>query len=276
MMTRTLLAASLLLSFTAFAQDDEDGCKDHPQITRFPGFRLTDCTVNDFSAYEFQVGADKMVNKEGRFWNLGYWLKDGAKQASPLEIARNYENAVKKLGGKKLFQNVDQGGGTVSYVMPLGKSERYFQIDIANGGSAVSFHIIEVAAMEQKVEMSASEMMDALNKDGFLALYGILFDTGKDTIKPESEPLLGEIVSLLKDNASLKLSVEGHTDSAGNAKFNETLSQKRADSVKKWLVGKGVDAKRLQTKGWGDTKPVADNRTEDGKAKNRRVELVKK
>lgn len=129
--------------------------------------------------------------------------------------------------------------------------------------------------MEQKVEMSASEMMDALNKDGFLALYGILFDTGKDTIKSESEPVLTEIVSLLTNNASLKLSVEGHTDSAGNAKFNETLSQKRADSVKKWLVGKGVDAKRLQTKGWGDTKPVAD-RTEDGKAKNRRVELVKK
>lgn len=276
-MLRSLLAASLLLlSFTAFAEPDEEGCKDHPQISRFPGFHLTECTTNDFSSFEFYVSDDKTVTKEGRFWKLGYWLNEGAKQPSPLEVARNYENAVKKLGGKKVYQQVDQNGGWATYSMPLGKSERWFYIHITNGGGSMTFTIVEVAAMEQKVEMSASEMMDALNKDGFLALYGILFDTGKDTIKPESEPLLAEIVSLLTNNASLKLSVEGHTDNVGNPKANQTLSQKRSESVKKWLVGKGVDGKRLETKGWGDTKPVADNRSEDGRSKNRRVELVKK
>ncbi len=147
---------------------------------------------------------------------------------------------------------------------------------MGNGGSMMSFHIIEVAGMEQKVEMSASEMLDALNKDGFLALYGILFDTGKDTIKPESEPVLAEIVALLKGNPSLKLSIEGHTDNVGKPESNQALSQRRAESVKKYLVGKGIDGPRLETKGWGDTKPVADNRTEEGRAKNRRVELVKK
>lgn len=276
-MLRSRLAASLLLlSFTAFAEPDEEGCKDHPQISRFPGFHLTECTTNDFSSFEFYVSDDKTVTKEGRFWKLGYWLNEGAKQPSPLEVARNYENAVKKLGGKKVYQQVDQNGGWATYSMPLGKSERWFYIHITNGGGSMTFTIVEVAAMEQKVEMSASEMMDALNKDGFLALYGILFDTGKDTIKPESEPLLAEIVSLLTNNASLKLSVEGHTDNVGNPKANQTLSQKRSESVKKWLVGKGVDGKRLETKGWGDTKPVADNRSEDGRSKNRRVELVKK
>lgn len=275
-MLRSLLTASLLLSFTALAEPDEEGCKDHPQISRFPGFHLTECTTNDFSSFEFYVTDEKTVTKEGRFWKLGYWLNEGAKQPSPLEVARNYENAVKKLGGKKLYQQVDQNGGWATYSMPLGKSERWFYIHITNGGGSMTFNIVEVAAMEQKVEMSASEMMDALNKDGFLALYGILFDTGKDTIKPESEPLLAEIVSLLTNNASLKLSVEGHTDNVGNPKANQTLSQKRAESVKKWLAGKGVDGKRLETKGWGDTKPVADNRSEDGRSKNRRVELVKK
>ncbi len=275
-MLRSSLLASLLLSLTAFAQEDGEGCKDHPQITRFPGFVLSDCTVNDFSSYEFQVADGKIETKEGHFWTLGYWLKDGAKQPSPLEIARNYENAVKKLGGKKLYQEVGQGGGVVTFTMPLGKSQRWFDVAIANGGSAFTFHIIELAEMEQKVEMSASEMMDALTKDGFLTLYGILFDTGKDVIKPESEPLLAEIVTLLTKNASLKLSVEGHTDNVGNAKANQALSQKRAESVKKWLVGKGVDGKRLEAKGWGDGKPVADNRTDDGRAKNRRVELVKR
>ena len=273
-----LLATALLVPVAAFAENepDEEGCKDHPQIPRFPGFIISSCTTNDFAANEFQVGDDKYEKKEGRFWDIGYQLKEGAKQPSSLEIARNYENAVKKLGGKKLFQAVDSGGGVASYKMPLGKSERWFQIDMANSSTALSFKIVELKEMDQKVELSASEMLDALNKDGFLALYGILFDTGKDTIKPESEPLLGEIVTLLKDNAALRLSVEGHTDNVGQAKANQALSQKRAEAVKKYLAGKGVDGKRLETKGWGDTKPVADNRTDDGKAKNRRVELVKK
>lgn len=277
MKLRSLLFITLLLlPIAAIAQEDEEGCKDHPQIPRFPGFSIASCTVNDFSSFEFQVGEDQVATKEGRFWDIGYGLKDEAKLPSPLEVARNYENAVKKLGGRKVYQLVDQGGGTVTYTMPVGKSERWFQIDMANGGTLMSFRIIELAAMEQKVEMTASDMLDALNKDGFLALYGILFDTGKDTIKPESEPVLAEIVTLLKDNPSLKLSIEGHTDNVGKPESNQALSQRRAESVKKYLVGKGVESPRLETKGWGDTKPVADNRSEEGRAKNRRVELVKK
>lgn len=92
----------------------------------------------------------------------------------------------------------------------------------------------------------------------------------------DQRPRFWSLDYTLKGNAALKLSVEGHTDSLGNAKFNQALSQKRAESVKKYLVGKGADAKRLEARGWGDTKPVSDNRTEDGRAKNRRVELVKK
>lgn len=276
MIIRTLLLALLLVPMAALAEDDEEGCKDHPAIPRFPGFFISGCTVNDFSSFDFVVGDDKLAKKEGRFWTINYGLKEGAKTPSSLEIARNYENAIKKLGGTKLFQNVDSGGGQVTYKMPLGKSERWFQIDLANGATANTYYIVELAAMEQKVEVTASEMLDALNKNGFVALYGILFDTGKDAIKPESEPLLAEIVKLLETNAALKLSVEGHTDNVGKPKANQELSQKRAESVKKFLVGKGVDGKRLETKGWGDTKPMADNRTEDGRAKNRRVELVKK
>ncbi|MFL5318093.1 MAG: OmpA family protein, partial [Myxococcaceae bacterium] len=155
------------------------------------------------------------------------------------------------------------------------KGERWMALEINNSGEAYTETIIDTAAMEQKIELSADEMADQLNKNGFIALYGILFDTGKDTIKPESEPLLNEIVKLLSGHPELKISVEGHTDNVGDKKANMTLSQKRAESVKKWLAGKGVDGKRLSTKGFGDTKPVADNRTEEGKAKNRRVELVK-
>jgi OmpA-OmpF porin, OOP family len=125
-------------------------------------------------------------------------------------------------------------------------------------------------------EVSAAEMLEALNKDGSVKLHGILFDTGNDTIKPESEPILAEVVTLLTGDVDLKLSVEGHTDNVGQAQANQVLSQRRAENVVKYLVGKGVDPKRVSAKGWGDTVSVADNRTEDGRALNRRVELVKK
>jgi outer membrane protein OmpA-like peptidoglycan-associated protein len=272
-----LLVASLLVglsSSVAVAEDDCDGCKDHPQVARFPGFFLESAEQNDFNSVEFTTGDESTVKKEGKYWSLRYQQKEGAKLPSCVEIVRNYEAAFKKAGGKLEWH--DGGYNVASLSMPTGKSQRWMNLSIFNGQTGYSLEIVEVAAMEQKVEVNASEMLDALNRDGFIALYGILFDTGKDALKPESEPLLGEIVTLLKNNAGLKLSVEGHTDNVGNPKANLALSQKRAESVKKFLVGKGLDGKRLETKGWGDGKPMSDNRTEPGRAKNRRVELVKK
>jgi outer membrane protein OmpA-like peptidoglycan-associated protein len=86
---------------------------------------------------------------------------------------------------------------------------------------------------------------------------------------------LGEIVKLMQQNPSLKLRVEGHTDNQGNAAANQALSEKRAQAVVAWLTGKGISASRLVAKGFGAGKPMADNNTEDGRAKNRRVELAK-
>lgn len=118
-------------------------------------------------------------------------------------------------------------------------------------------------------------MAVAINKNGYVALNGILFDTGKAVIKSESTPLLNEVVALLKNNAPLKLSVEGHTDNVGDKRANVELSKKRAASVVKYLTDNGIDGKRLRFAGKGDSMPLADNRSEDGRAKNRRVELVK-
>ena len=92
---------------------------------------------------------------------------------------------------------------------------------------------------------------------------------------PDSENTLGEIVKLLQQNADLKLRVEGHTDNQGNAAANQALSERRAQAVMAWLSAHGVEASRLSAKGMGQTKPVADNGAEEGRAKNRRVELVK-
>ena len=101
------------------------------------------------------------------------------------------------------------------------------------------------------------------------------FDTSKATIKPESLPLLDQAVAMLKQSAALKLRIEGHTDNKGAAADNQKLSENRAKAVMTYLVGKGIAASRLTSAGFGATKPVSDNGTDDGRAKNRRVELVK-
>lgn len=141
------------------------------------------------------------------------------------------------------------------------------------GDREYTLTVVEKELMRQDV--TASDMLEAINKDGFIAL-DIHFDTGKATIKPESQPVVDQIVALLKENGSLKLGIEGHTDNVGDAKSNKTLSENRAKSVMSAIVGAGVSAARLAAAGFGAERPVADNRTEEGKAKNRRVELVKK
>ncbi|MGE5247960.1 MAG: OmpA family protein [Verrucomicrobiota bacterium] len=115
----------------------------------------------------------------------------------------------------------------------------------------------------------------ALDTDGKIVTHGILFDTGKEVIKPESLPTLKMILGVLTADPGLKFSIEGHTDNQGNKAINQPLSEKRSAAVKNWLTGKGIEEARLKTKGFGDTKPIDSNATPEGRANNRRVEFVK-
>ncbi|MGZ3614206.1 MAG: OmpA family protein, partial [Thermodesulfobacteriota bacterium] len=133
--------------------------------------------------------------------------------------------------------------------------------------------ILEMQPMTQ--EVTADAMYAALNKDGFVALY-INFDTGKSDITPESRGIVDQIAALLQAHPELKVSIEGHTDNVGTPQSNKTLSLQRAKSVMNAVGQKGIAATRLTAVGWGQEKPIADNRSEEGRAKNRRVEIVKK
>jgi len=108
---------------------------------------------------------------------------------------------------------------------------------------------------------------------GSIIFRNILFDFDKADIKPESYPILDEVTEYLKSNPDLKMEAQGHTDSKGTAEYNLKLSDRRAASVKKYLVDKGIEADRLETKGYGLTKPIAPNDTEENRARNRRVEF---
>jgi OOP family OmpA-OmpF porin len=127
-----------------------------------------------------------------------------------------------------------------------------------------------------RVAEGGKKLYDLISTKGRASTQGILFDVGSDHIRGESTPTLAEIGDMLKAHPTLKLTIEGHTDNVGSAAANQTLSEKRAAAVKAYLVSKyAVDAARLKSVGYGATKPVAPNTTDEGRQNNRRVELVK-
>jgi outer membrane protein OmpA-like peptidoglycan-associated protein len=119
------------------------------------------------------------------------------------------------------------------------------------------------------------ELYDALERDGRVAMQGILFDTGSDRIRPESGPTLKEITAMLEQHGDLRIGIEGHTDAVGDDGGNQALSDKRAAAVKAYLVAQGIDESRLEARGYGETRPAATNDTPEGRQQNRRVELVR-
>jgi outer membrane protein OmpA-like peptidoglycan-associated protein len=261
---------------TGRAQDaDIEGSKDHPMFSRMPGYYINRYDAQDFASVDLETEPPRKV--EGRFWAIEYWVKEGAKKFGPVQIARNHTDPIVKRGGTKLLDDVDTSGGTTVAHLPMGGRNIWLQVQVANSGDTYTLTVVEEAGMEQKVEFTAAELADALSSAGSVALHNILFDTGKATLKPESSSALAPVCELLKNDTALKLEIQGHTDNVGQPAANLKLSQDRAAAVKAYLVQNAAIAPaRLTTAGFGDTKPVAANATESGRAQNRRVELVKK
>ncbi len=265
----------LLTATPALAQQDEPGSKDHPMVSRMANYYISNYATREFNAFGFLVGDDKEQRVEGKYWQIDYWLKDNAKGASMLEISRNYRNAFIAKGGTLKY--VDNDNVHTVLTLTANGSELWCDVDVSNDGDVYTLTIIEKTIMAQQVELSAAALAKALNDTGSIALHNILFDTGQATLKAESSKELQLVIDVLKADATLKIEIQGHTDNTGVKAANLTLSQQRADAVRDYLIKTGgIAATRLTAVGLGDTKPVAPNTTEDGKAKNRRVELVKK
>jgi outer membrane protein OmpA-like peptidoglycan-associated protein len=270
-----ILLLSLPLMGNAFSQEaDAEGCKDFPLITRMPNFLITECSQN-FDKHMFRNKTGDEESIEGNITYIAFRFNAESEKTFPsvFQIIKNYENVILKLGGKKVFVNDE----VACYTLP--RKDKTYNIMLESFGNTGTneiyyrFYAVEMVSMTQ--EVTTNDMLDALNKDGFIAL-DIQFASGKSTILEESQPLIENIYVLLKTNPDYAISIEGHTDNVGKPDANKKLSEARAKAIKDALVAKGIDASRLSSVGWGQEKPVADNRSDEGKARNRRVEIVKK
>jgi outer membrane protein OmpA-like peptidoglycan-associated protein len=273
----TLLLIVINSAANILAQDLE--YKDTPWFSGMPNYSIYESEDVEFDSYNFFNGKN-CTTVEGRKFKRTYALKEDAQKSSVVQIIRNYSNAIKSMGGTVIYEGMPQNADCADnngLNMVIGKAVRdanELWIEVVTlGGDDYFLTVVLKELMKQDV--TASSMFEALNRDGHIALY-INFDTGKSIIRDDSRPIIEQIVQMMKTNTELKLSVEGHTDNVGNPASNKTLSEERAKSVVAAIIGQGISADRLSTAGYGQDKPVGDNNTEEGRSKNRRVELVRK
>ncbi|MFO1281750.1 MAG: OmpA family protein [Burkholderiales bacterium] len=277
-----IVCAAIAMPALAQTPPDLPGSRDHPLLSRYPGSYIAEY-IRNFDAVEMTVpgrggGEPGRERVEGDATTIRYFHGSPERQPSALQVIRNYQNAIRSLGGAVVFERLPRegdGGETTLRVATGGKDVwvRVVPEIFSAPTQSVQLVVVEVAAMAQVV--TANELADALKRQGFVALY-IGFDTGKWDLKPDGVATVREIVALMKADPSLKLAVEGHTDNVGTPAANKTLSANRANAVVRAVVAAGVEAGRMSAAGFGQERPVADNRTEEGRAKNRRVELVKR
>jgi len=267
-----ILFGLLFTAGLALAQEDMPGSKDHPLLTRMPEFYISDYEEKDFDQADFKNDKGEDIKIEGHKYLIEYEIKEEKKAPSELQILRNYENAVKKIGGSTVYKapgetwlKVERGGETT-----------WIYVFAHCDGECYELTIVEKKAMVQEVVADAQSLARDISSIGHASVYGIYFDFNKATVKPESEPTLKEIAKLLKQEPNLKLYVVGHTDNVGEITYNMKLSLARAEAVVKSLIEKyGVAQNQLKPYGVGPLTPVASNETEEGRTLNRRVELVK-
>ena len=267
-----VLALSLSAAPAAAQQKDAANCQDHAVLTRIPDYWIEACTLKQFDAYAFMIAGGKTSRVEGQFTNIRYQPPAGlTPKPSTLQVLRNVENAVKKIGGTVVATDSSKE------TLKLTKDGKELWLEVwADYTGKYILTIVEKAGMIQELVANAGVFANGLKATGHIAVDGILFETGKADLKPESAPALAEVAKLLKDDAAVKIYVVGHTDNVGALDGNLKLSQDRAQAVVQALVTThGVAAARLKAYGDGPYAPVASNDTEDGRAKNRRVELVK-
>lgn len=250
---------------------------------------------------EHMIAGGKIVAVEGKVFRDRFQLTNpDQREYSDIEFQRNYSDAIASLGGVLVSQTQYTGevleafGGRAkvdkhyhgtcasegcennTYLIRQGGKEWWIQVSTG----AIPLHgevvVLERQGMTSKLGfVDAAEMKKKLDAEGRIALY-INFDLDKATLRPDATPVIDEIAKLLVNDQALRLSIDGHTDSTGTAERNRELSLQRAESVRAALVAKGIHADRLSAQGFGSDRPLEVETDDATRARNRRVELVKR
>lgn len=252
---------------------------DYRLLGHMPGYVVETHEQKHFDQHEFTVKDSDTDNNDshpvkvqGTYYSILYSLKDGGKEPSAALSQANYLNALKALGAEILFVQ-DDGHSSLDARYEDHGQQIWMEVVVGNGDIAVT--AVEEHPFQATIKPAeASALKTALDKDGHVALY-INFDFNKATLRPDAKPVIAQVLALLQANPDLKLSIVGNTDNVGGHDYNVKLSQQRAASVMAELVKDGIAANRLTSSGNGPDQPIADNDSSDGRAKNRRVELVK-
>ncbi len=248
------------------AAQDAEACQDPPLLSRFPGCRIESCEVKDYDAAAFLVGtrpdqSEVLAEQEGELIRVFYHCPSNV---SALQILRNAETALVAAGYQVLFRGRDSRS---ERALTIRQAQQWIGLRTSNDDFRY-----EVLALKSR-PMAQHMLAAALAESGVARLDGIEFDFNSARLRPESRPVLEQIVSLLNADPNLRLEIGGHTDAAGDPSTNRQLSLERASAVKSWLVAQGIVAQRLTVQGYGDTRPLAPQDEPANAARNRRVEL---
>ena len=299
----------------AVAQDVA-GASDYPLVGRFQGARIIRYTDTSYEAFYFPrqpIGLNEYQNPdansdhaEGHLIRIQY---EGPEGVSALETMRNYEAKLASEGFEVVFSCRREACGFPPHFYRVANQDGrlpqlwetqhyiYARLDTPQHNLWVSIHmveggggnrplrtftavnVIEAAVMQtdQITVLEADALAEAIARDGRIAIYGIYFDFDSATLQPESQPQIDQLGALMQANPALNVLIVGHTDGRGAFDYNLSLSQRRAQSVVDAVVrGFGIPASRMTPAGAGMVAPVASNRTEEGRARNRRVEIVER
>lgn len=274
------LLMTILLTLVASANGwaaDAKGCSDPAMFpTRMPGYDIASCKKGNDTALLRWPGGQQQVM--GVITEVIYKVPSPANGASPKYIAANYANALTQIGGKLLQDPAKSTlGDRVTGQVNIEGRDVWVQVNSDSpiiGGNLQTYRVLIAQQDAGSQVVSAQKMLEELDKSGFITLY-LHFDTAKSSIKPDSAGTIQEIANLLRARPQLKVAIEGHTDNVGSPASNKALSEGRSKAVLDAVVAAGIAPARLKSAGYGQERPIADNRTEEGRAKNRRVELVK-